>query len=54
MAEDLDSLSLIISAELASELFIADRYNDALRPIRKAMKMDPELQNLFRQVGLNR
>jgi len=40
-AEDLDPLSLIISAELAEEFLIAHRYDEAIRQIRKTMAFDP-------------
>jgi len=40
-AENLDPLSLIISADLAEELLIAHRYDDAARQIRKTINMDP-------------
>jgi tetratricopeptide (TPR) repeat protein len=40
-AENLDPLSLIISADLAEELLIAHRYDDATKQIRKTINMDP-------------
>jgi len=40
-AENLDPLSLIISADLAEELLIAHRYSDATEQIRKTINMDP-------------
>jgi predicted Zn-dependent protease len=40
-AEDLDPLSLIISAELAEEFLIAHRYDEAIRQSRKTMALDP-------------
>ena len=40
-AQNLDPLSLIISADLAEELLIAHRYDDATRQIRKTINMDP-------------
>lgn len=40
-AEDLDPLSLIISAELGEQYLIAHRYDEAIRQIRKTMALDP-------------
>jgi TolB-like protein/DNA-binding winged helix-turn-helix (wHTH) protein/Flp pilus assembly protein TadD len=40
-AEDLDPLSLIISAELAEEFLIAHRYDEAIKQSRKTMALDP-------------
>jgi TolB-like protein/DNA-binding winged helix-turn-helix (wHTH) protein/Tfp pilus assembly protein PilF len=40
-AENLDPLSLIISADLAEELVIAHRYDEAIKESRKTMSMDP-------------
>jgi len=40
-AEDLDPLSLIISAELAEEFLIAHRYDEAIKQSRKTMAFDP-------------
>ncbi len=40
-AENLDPLSLIISADLAEELLIAHRYGEAASQIRKTISMDP-------------
>jgi len=40
-AEELDPLSLIISAELAEEFLIAHRYDEAIKQSRKAMALDP-------------
>src|ERR1700693_5375003 len=40
-AETLDPLSLIIGADLAEELLIAHRYDEAIRQSRKTMAMDP-------------
>jgi tetratricopeptide (TPR) repeat protein len=40
-AENLDPLSLIISADLAEELLIAHRYDEAIKQSRKTMNMDP-------------
>ena len=40
-AEDLDPLSLIISAELAEEFLIARRYDEAIKQCRKTMALDP-------------
>src|SRR5215467_11439705 len=40
-AEDLDPLSLIISAELAEEFLIAHRYDEAIKQCRKTMALDP-------------
>jgi TolB-like protein/DNA-binding winged helix-turn-helix (wHTH) protein/Tfp pilus assembly protein PilF len=39
-AENLDPLSLIISADLAEDFFIAHRYDEGLNEIRKTMEMD--------------
>src|SRR5712692_4029412 len=39
-AESLDPLSLIISADLAEELLIAHRYDDAIKQSRQAMDLD--------------
>jgi len=36
-----DPLSLIISADLAEELLIAHRYDEAIKQSRKTMNMDP-------------
>jgi tetratricopeptide (TPR) repeat protein len=40
-AQSLDPLSLIISADLAEELLIAHRYDEASKQIRKTINMDP-------------
>jgi tetratricopeptide (TPR) repeat protein len=40
-AEDLDPLSLIISAELAEEFLIAHRYDEAIKQSLKTMALDP-------------
>ncbi len=40
-AENLDPLSLIISAELAEEFLIAHRYDEAIKQSRKTMALDP-------------
>jgi tetratricopeptide (TPR) repeat protein len=40
-AEDLDPLSLIISAELSEEFLIAHRYDEAIKQSRKTMALDP-------------
>jgi TolB-like protein/DNA-binding winged helix-turn-helix (wHTH) protein/Tfp pilus assembly protein PilF len=40
-AEDLDPLSLIISAELAEEFLIAHRYDEAIKQSQKTMALDP-------------
>jgi TolB-like protein/DNA-binding winged helix-turn-helix (wHTH) protein/Flp pilus assembly protein TadD len=40
-AQNLDPLSLIISADLAEELLIAHRYDEATKQIRKTINMDP-------------
>jgi tetratricopeptide (TPR) repeat protein len=40
-AEDLDPLSLIISAELAEEFLIAHRYDEAIKQSRKTMALNP-------------
>jgi len=40
-AEDLDPLSLIISAELAEQYLIAHRYDEAIKQSRKTMALDP-------------
>ncbi len=40
-AENLDPLSLIISADLAEELLIAHHYDEAAKQIRKTINMDP-------------
>jgi TolB-like protein/DNA-binding winged helix-turn-helix (wHTH) protein/Tfp pilus assembly protein PilF len=40
-AENLDPLSLIISADLGEELLIAHRYEEATKQIRKTINMDP-------------
>ncbi|HSA60936.1 MAG TPA: winged helix-turn-helix domain-containing protein, partial [Nitrospiraceae bacterium] len=40
-AEDLDPLSLIISAELAEEFLVAHRYDEAIKQSRKTMVLDP-------------
>jgi TolB-like protein/DNA-binding winged helix-turn-helix (wHTH) protein/Flp pilus assembly protein TadD len=40
-AEDLDPLSLIISAELAEEFLIAHRYDEAIKQCRRTMALDP-------------
>ena len=40
-AENLDPLSLIISADMAEDLLIAHRYDEAIKQSRKTMDMDP-------------
>jgi TolB-like protein/DNA-binding winged helix-turn-helix (wHTH) protein/Tfp pilus assembly protein PilF len=50
-AEDLDPLSLIISADLAEDFLIAHRYDEAMRQIRKTMDMDSTFALAHYQLG---
>lgn len=50
-AEDLDPLSLIISADLAEDFLIAHRYDEAMRQIRKTMDMDSTFPLAHYQLG---
>jgi TolB-like protein/DNA-binding winged helix-turn-helix (wHTH) protein len=44
-AENLDPLSLIIAADLAEELLVARRYDEAIKQSRKALYLDPFFAN---------
>jgi TolB-like protein/Tfp pilus assembly protein PilF len=50
-AESLDPLSLIISADLAEDFFIAQRYEEGVDQIRKTMEMDPNFPMAHYQLG---
>jgi TolB-like protein/DNA-binding winged helix-turn-helix (wHTH) protein/Tfp pilus assembly protein PilF len=50
-AESLDPLSLIISADLAEDFFIARRYEEGVDQIRKTMEMDPSFPMAHYQLG---
>jgi tetratricopeptide (TPR) repeat protein len=40
-AENLDPLSIIISADVAEELLIAHQYDESIKQSRKTVDMDP-------------
>ena len=50
-AESLDPLSLIISADLAEDFFIARRYDEGVSQIHKTMEMDPNFPMAHYQLG---
>jgi tetratricopeptide (TPR) repeat protein len=50
-AENLDPLSLIISADLAEELLIAHRYDEATKQSRTTMDMDPNFAVAHYELG---
>ncbi|MBV9967701.1 MAG: tetratricopeptide repeat protein, partial [Alphaproteobacteria bacterium] len=50
-AENLDPLSLIISAGLADALFIAHRYDEAMRQLHKTLELDPNYAIAHNHVG---
>jgi Flp pilus assembly protein TadD len=50
-AENLDPLSLIISAGVADVLFIAHRFDEALRQLHKTVEMDPNYAIAHNHVG---
>jgi tetratricopeptide (TPR) repeat protein len=50
-AEDLDPLSLIIGADLAEDLLLAHRYDEAIRQTQKTMDMDPNFALAHYQLG---
>ena len=50
-AENLDPLSLIISADVADVLFAARRYDDAIQQSRKAIEMDPNFAIAHYELG---
>jgi tetratricopeptide (TPR) repeat protein len=50
-AENLDPLSLIISADMADVLLIARRYDEAIQQSRTTMEMDPHFAVAHYQLG---
>jgi TolB-like protein/DNA-binding winged helix-turn-helix (wHTH) protein/Tfp pilus assembly protein PilF len=50
-AENLDPLSLIISAGLADVLYIAHRFDEAMRQLQKTLEMDPTFAVAHYQMG---
>jgi TolB-like protein/DNA-binding winged helix-turn-helix (wHTH) protein/Flp pilus assembly protein TadD len=50
-AESLDPLSLIIGADLAEELLVAHRFDDAIKQSRKIVNMDPFFGNAHYVLG---
>jgi tetratricopeptide (TPR) repeat protein len=50
-AENLDPLSLIISADMADVLLIARRYDEAIQQSRATMEMDPHFAVAHYQLG---
>jgi TolB-like protein/DNA-binding winged helix-turn-helix (wHTH) protein/Tfp pilus assembly protein PilF len=50
-AQNLDPLSLIISAGLADVLYIAHRFDDATRQLQKTLEMDPNFAVAHYQMG---
>jgi TolB-like protein/DNA-binding winged helix-turn-helix (wHTH) protein/Flp pilus assembly protein TadD len=50
-AENLDPLSLIISADLADALCIAHRYDESMQQSRKTIEMDPHFAVAHYQLG---
>src|SRR5579862_9629704 len=50
-AENLDPLSLIISAGVADVLYIAHRFDEAMRQLQKTLEMDPQFAVAHCQMG---
>jgi TolB-like protein/DNA-binding winged helix-turn-helix (wHTH) protein/Flp pilus assembly protein TadD len=51
-AENLDPLSLIINADLAELLLLAQSYDESIRQSRKTIEMDPNFALAHNQLGL--
>ena len=50
-AQQLDPLSLVISATLGDGLRLARRYDEAIEQVRKALEMDPSFANFMERFG---
>jgi serine/threonine protein kinase/tetratricopeptide (TPR) repeat protein len=51
-AQQIDPLSLIISADLGLELHFARRYDEAIEQVQKALEMDPNFATGHRHLGM--